>query len=190
EKGSGRFKLGLKGKKRDKYVQGAPNLFFAIYTNEQQQCKGADKKPTNRCFETIPLNIVIEHQKQGLNSVPEINEASEKLLFYLSPDDLIYVPTEDERENLNAIDFSNLSKDQIKRVFFVNDFSGSTCYFRPNRLAKAIINKEVDMNYDEKKNKITGSFDTKTASFEGKQIKEICIKLNIDRLGNISKSVV
>lgn len=186
EKGSGRFKLGTKGNKKDKYVQGAPNLFFALFTNEQQQCKGADRKPTNRCFETIPLNIVIERQKQGLSPVPDTNETGEKLLFHLSPDDLVYIPTEDEQENINTIDFSNLTKEQIQRVFFVNDFSGSTCYFRPNRIAKAIIAKEVDMNYDEKKGKTTGSFDTKTASFEGKQIKETCIKLRVDRLGNIS----
>jgi len=38
---------------------------------------------------------------------------------------------------------------------------------------------------DVKKNKLSGSFDTKTASFEGHQIKDICIKLKVDRLGNI-----
>ena len=185
EKGSGRFKLGVKGNKKDKYVQGSPNLFFALYTNEHGYCKGADKKPTRRCFDTIPLNEVIERQKQGLNPVPEINALGEKLLFYLSPDDLVYIPTSDEKENTKVIDFSNLSKAQITRIFFVNDFYDSTCYFRPNRIAKAIREKEVDMSFDEKKNRTTGSFDTKTASFEGKQIKEVCIKLNIDRLGNI-----
>ena len=81
-----------------------------------------------------------------------------------------------------------MTKEQMERIFFVNDFSGSTCYFRPNRIAKAIIEKEIDMNYDKKKKKITGSFDNKTASFEGEQIKDICIKLKIDRLGNISKA--
>ncbi|MBK9959583.1 MAG: type II CRISPR RNA-guided endonuclease Cas9 [Chitinophagaceae bacterium] len=188
EKGSGRFNVGIKGNKKDKYVQGAPNLFFALYTNEQQQCKGGDKKPTKRCFETIPLNIVIERQKQGLKPVPEINELGEKLLFHLSPDDLVYIPTVVELETQNAIDFSNLTKEQIRRLFFVNDFSGSTCYFRPNRISKAIVPKEVDMNYDKKRNKISGSFDTKTASFEGEHIKDVCIKLKLDRLGNISKA--
>lgn len=188
EKGAGRFKLGVKGNRKDKYVQGAPNLFYGIYKNEQKQCKGADKKPTSRCFETIPLNVVIERQKQMLNPVPEINGIGEKFIFHLSPDDLVYVPTEDESKNINTIDFENLTKEQMERLFFVNDFSGSTCYFRPNRIAKAIVAKEVDMNYDTKKDKITGSFDTKTASLEGKQIKEICIKLEIDRLGNISKA--
>jgi len=72
-------------------------------------------------------------------------------------------------------------------LYNVNDFS-STCYFTPNTVAKAIAPKEIDLNYDIKKNKISGSFDIKTASLNGMQIKEHCIKLFIDRLGNISIS--
>lgn len=178
EKGKGRFALGQKGNKKDKYVQGAPNLFFAVYQNENGK----------RSYETIPLNVVIEIQKKGSNPVPEINEKGEKLIDYLSPDDLVYVPTLEEQENHNNIDFTHLTNEQMTRIFFVNDFSGSTCYFRPNRIAKAIVEKEVDMNYDKKKNKTTGSFDIKTASLDGVQIKEVCIKLKIDRLGNISKA--
>lgn len=189
EKGSGRFVLGTKGNKKDKYVQGAPNLFFGIYID----------KEGNRSFDTIPLDKIIERQKQKLSPVPEkktieVEKKKQKeiselnLLFHLSPDDLVYIPTEDEKVNINAIDFKNLTKEQIQRIFFVNDFSGTTCYFRPNRIANSIVSKEVDLSFDEKKKKLSGSFDTKTASFEGKQIKDNCIKLNIDRLGNISLS--
>jgi CRISPR-associated endonuclease Csn1 len=178
EKGSGRFVLGTKGNKKTKLVQGAPNLFYGVYLD----------KSGVRNFETIPLNIVIERQKQGLSSVPETNEKGNKLLFHLSPYDLVYIPTEDEKENITRIDFRNLSAEQIKRVFVVNDFS-STCYFTPNHLAANIAPKEVDLNFDSVKNKLTGSFDTKTASFEGKQIKDVCIKLRADRLGNISMGV-
>lgn len=187
EKGKGRFVLGTNGNKKSKYVQGAPNLFFGIYINNHEQAEGEDKKQIIRSFETIPLNIVIERLKQELEPVPETNELGEKLLFHLSPDDLVYVPSEDEKENINGIDFNNLSKEQKERIFYVNDFSGSTCYFRPNRIAKAITAKEVDLSFNEKKNKLSGSFDTKTATLEGLQIKDICIKLKVDRLGNISK---
>ncbi len=99
----------------------------------------------------------------------------------------MYVPTAEEKENLSRIDFSNLTNKQKKRLYNVNDFS-ATCYFTPNRIAKAIVAKEVDMNFDKAKNKVTGSFDTKTASIDGKQIKDVCVKLKIDRLGNISKA--
>ena len=172
EKGSGRFALGEKGRKYKKYVQGAPNLYFGIY-------QGANK----RSFATIPLNEVIERQKQGRPYVPEYNEKGDPLLFSLSPNDLVYVPV--EGENIEDIDFQNLSKEQKERIYNVNDFS-STCYFTPNRIAKAIFPKEVDLQ--RKGDKLSGSYDTKTASLEGIQIKEVCIKLKVDRLGNIIKA--
>ena len=172
EKGSGRFALGEKGRKYKKYVQGAPNLYFGIY-------QGANK----RSFATIPLNEVIERQKQGRPSVPEYNEKGDPLLFSLSPNDLVYVPIEGEK--IENIDFQNFSKEQKERIYNVNDFS-STCYFTPNRIAKAIFPKEVDLQ--RKGDKLSGSYDTKTASLEGIQIKEVCIKLKVDRLGNLSKA--
>ena len=88
-----------------------------------------------------------------------------------------------EGEIAETIDFNNLSKEQKERIYNVNDFSSTTCYFTPNRVAKAICPKEID-----KKGKDSGSFDTKTASIEGVQIKEVCIKLKVDRLGNITKA--
>lgn len=181
-----RFQLGETGNKKKKYVQTADgtNLFYAIYWDEKKQ---------KRVFETIPLNEAIEHQKwraslskteqANTHTIPVKTEIG-KFLFYLSPYDLVYIPTEEERDNIKQIDFTNLTEEKIKRIFVVNDFS-STCYFTPIHIAKKIIPKEVDLNLDKLKNKLTGSFDTKTASFEGKQIKDLCIKLIINRIGSI-----
>ncbi|APQ17683.1 type II CRISPR RNA-guided endonuclease Cas9 [Maribacter hydrothermalis] len=191
EKGSGRFALGFKGINAKKYAQGSPNLYFNIYRNEDGQY-----------YETVPLNKVIIHQKNAANmpkknrtpvpiSNTAINRSKEVLVDYkmtLSPLDLVYIPTEEELNNINSLDFNNLSKSQRKRLYNVNDFSGYTIYFSPNTLAKSICPKEVDMKFDEKKQKPTGSFDSKTASLDGMSIKERCIKLIIDRLGNISKA--
>ncbi|MDN3667738.1 hypothetical protein QWY93_00065 [Echinicola jeungdonensis] len=68
-----KFKVGETGNKRKKYVEAAKgtNLFFAIYQNGEGK----------RSYDTIPLNIVIERQKQGLTSVPEINEKEENYCF-------------------------------------------------------------------------------------------------------------
>jgi CRISPR-associated endonuclease Csn1 len=185
EIGSGRFPLGENKKEKPKYVQGSPNLFYAIYY-----------KDGKRSFTTISFNEVIEHQKQkgslGREELKQveiipIDKTIGDFLFALSPLDLVYIPDDEELDNIDKIDFTNLDKEQVKRLYNVNDFS-STCYFSPNTLAKNIAPKEVDLKYDEKKNKLTGSFDTKTASLNGKQIKDICIKLKIDRLGNISKA--
>jgi CRISPR-associated endonuclease Csn1 len=188
-----RFSLGVIGNKKDKYVETADgtNLFYAVYKNNETG---------KRMFETVPLNEVIEHQKQQViekvtknSRIPipikrtlEVRgeEVEVTFLFTLSPNDLVYVPNDDEKENINGIDFGSLSSEQIKRIFVVNDFS-STCYFSPNHLAKNIAPKEVDLSFDINKNKLLGSYDTKTASFDGNQIKDICIKLKVNRLGDI-----
>ncbi|MFM7021964.1 MAG: type II CRISPR RNA-guided endonuclease Cas9 [Flavobacteriales bacterium] len=188
------FKIGQSINKKNKYVTSAQgtNLFYVIYERKDSK---------TRMFDTVPLNEVIEHQKQQVSeNVPKDKktaiavkniledrgkEVDVKYLFHLSPNDLVYVPTEDEKENFSQIDFRNLTKVQVKRIFVVNDFS-TTCYFTPNYLAKNIAPKEVDLNFDIKKNKLSGSYDTKTASFEGKQIKDYCIKIKIDRIGNIT----
>jgi CRISPR-associated endonuclease Csn1 len=176
EMGSSRFALGTSRNKQSKYVQGSPNLYFAIYS-------GNNKK----IFETIPLNIVIERLKQGLYAVPEKNSEGFPLQKVLSPLDLVYIPTEEEIDMPDLIDFSKFDKHQRERLYNVNDFSGVTAYFSQNSFAKNIYPKEMDLSWNEKKQKLSGSFDAKTASYNKKPIKDVCIKLNIDRLGNISQ---
>jgi len=175
EMGSSRCALGTDNNNPSKYVQGSPNLCFGIYFDNNK-----------KSFETIPLNIVIERLKQGLNPVPEINKDGFSLHEFLSPLDLIYIPTEEEFDMPHLIDLNKLDKHQRERLYNVNDFSGVTAYFSQNSFAKNIYPKEMDLSWNEKKQKLSGSFDTKTASFNKKPIKESCIKLKVDRLGNIS----
>ncbi len=177
-----KFPIGVKGNNPSKFVEAAKgtNLFYAIYWSEEKQ---------KRVYETIPLHEVIEHQKMEVNlpkgqrtSIPIkqvfIEKSGEECLveykFCLSPNDLVYVPTDEELDNINFVDFDNLSKEQVKRIYKVNDFSGVTCYFTPVTIAKAIAPKELDT-----------SFDDKTAKFNNKPIKDTCWKLQVDRLGNI-----
>ena len=171
EKGSGRFALGEKGRKYKKYVQGAPNLYFGIY-------QGKDK----RSFATIPLNEVIERQKQGRPSVPEYNEKGAPLLFSLSPNDLVYVPV--EGENIEDIDFQNLSKEQKERIYKTVSFTGNECYFIKSNIASLIKNYDAKTRIGEleSKNKLEVTICSRI------RIKEVCIKLKVDRLGNISKA--
>ena len=186
EEGS-KFVIGHAGNKIHKYVEGAKgtNLFFAIYRDDKGK----------RSFETIPFNEVVESQKQSAalkqkpQSVPAKNAKGDHLLFSLSPNDLVYVPSAEEMDNPSIVDFSNLSKEQVNRIFNVNDFS-ETIYFSPNYHSKAIHPKEVDLRYESSKNKISGSYADKTASLNGIQIKEVCWKLEIDRIGNITKTIL
>lgn len=161
-----KFAVGQKGNKKDKYVEAAKgtNLFFAIYTDHTGKRK----------YETIPLNIVVERQKQGLVSVPEKNEDGHYLVLYLSPDDLVYVPSIDE--NLYEIDFAHVTKDQAKRIYKMVSSSGYSCFFVAYEIANPIVNK-VEFSALNKMEK----------AFDGTMIKDVCIKLKVDRLGNVSK---
>jgi len=158
-----RFPVGIKGNKNNKYVEAAKgtNLFFGIYQDEQGK----------RNYESIPLNIVIERQKQGLTSVPEKNEKGDSLLFHLSPNDLIYVPKEEEKENKNLNNFSSFAKECIYKIV---SFTGKRLYAIQNRIAAPIVDK-VEFT---QLNKL--EFTPEKIS-----IKEVCIKLKVDRLGNI-----
>lgn len=190
-----KFAVGQTGNKKDKYVEAAKgtNLYFAIY-------KGKNKKgEVVRQYKTVPLNIVIERQKQGYTPVPERfidkNDLEYSLLFSLSPNDLVYVPTEEEQESVSSIDFKNLTHCQKGRIYIFSDGSGTTANFIPARTANLIFN----MNFKEQSKKGCsysiqneygiGSPQSKNQkSINGIMIKEKCVKLKVDRLGQIVKA--
>lgn len=160
-----KFQVGQTGNKKDKYVEAAKgtNLFFAVY----------EDKNGKRSYETIPLNEVIERQKQGL-SVVDLRNTND---FYLCPNDLVYIPFEDELENKNNINFENLTKTRIGNIYKVVSFSTSQIFFIKQDVAASIMNK---MEFS--------TLNKMERSIDGSMIKEHCIKLNVDRLGNISKA--
>ena len=156
-----KFQVGYSGNKKNKYVEAAKgtNLFFAVYEDEKGK----------RSYESVPLNIVIERQKQGLDVVDLKGEKD----FYLSPNDLVYLPSGDELENSNNIDFENLSKQKKQNIYKVVSFTGNRLYVIPYYVSVAILNK---VEY------------TQLNKIEFTKDKEICFKLKTDRLGNISKA--
>ncbi|NQU86015.1 MAG: CRISPR-associated protein Csn1, partial [Mariniphaga sp.] len=175
-----RFKIGDMGNKDKKYVEAAKgtNLFFAIYWNEEKQ---------KREFETVPLIKVVEHQKwrttlskeeQKTTPMIPVNNEKGKFLFSLSPNDLVYVPTEDELINPELIDFTIISKDQAARIYKMVSSSIAQCFFISNYVAKSIQNK-IEFSALNKMEK----------SVEDIMIKERCWKLDVDRLGNIKKII-
>ena len=190
EKADNKFAVGQTGYKSTKFVEAADstNLFFAVY-----------KMDDKRIYCTVALSDMIKIQKSCRTKGEWIAELDNYLknlktedktpnraifLFLLSPNDMVYVPSSSEISNKQI----NYPLDK-SRIFAVNDFSGNTIYFRPQSHAKALDDKEVDMRYDYNKNKIVGSYSDKTANFDGMQIKEICIPIQVDRLGNIIKKL-
>jgi len=186
EEGS-KFAVGHKKEVNSKkYVEAAKgtNLYFNIYEDETHK----------RHFETVPLNEVIAWQKwkaeqpkeeqKVLPMVPVKNTFTEKnkeipvkFLFSLSPNDLVYVPTDEELENINTIDFSNLSIEQKKRVYKMISSSGTQCFFIRNDIATPIQNKFEFSALNKTEKDINNEI----------MIKNHCIKLKVNRLGQIVK---
>ncbi len=172
-----KFNVGETGNKKDKFVIAAKgtNLFFAIYWDEEKK---------KRNYESIPLNEVIEHQKwratllkKEQSSMPMIPVKAEngKFLFCLSPNDLVYISSKDEMENSSGPNFSTLTPKFVENIYKVVSFTGNQCFFVKHTIATSIVNKTEfsALNKMEK-------------SIEGVMIKDACIKLKVDRLGNIT----
>lgn len=170
-----KYALGHRGAKKNKFVEAAKgtNLFFAVYQDEKGR----------RNFESISLNVVIERLKQGLTAVPEKNEKGDGLCLgcsFLSPHNLVYVPTQEERENVVNINLNNLTKEQKSRIYKTVSFSGSQCFFVKHEVASPIVNKNGYSEFT--------TLNKMERAIDETMIKDVCIKLTVDRLGNISKT--
>lgn len=170
-----KFPVGTKGNKHTKFVEAekGTNLFFAVYWNEEKQ---------KREYETIPLKDVVEHQKQTAHlplaertPIPP-NPEKGRLLFTLSPNDLVYMPSEEEKENPRLFDPHYLGNGQIGRIYKMVSSTSNRCYFINYPIAKPIVDKveytllnkvEKDENED--------------------SIKENCWKIKVNRLGSITQ---
>lgn len=157
-----KFSVGTSGNKTSKYVEAAKgtNLFFAVYQTEDGK----------RNYETIPLNVVIEREKLGWTPVPENNNNGDKLLFWLSPNDLVYVPTADELNNGMRLD--NMDKGRIYKMI---SCSGPQCFFIPQNVSNAII-PVIELGANNKAEK----------SWNNEMIKAVCVPIRVDRLGCIT----
>jgi CRISPR-associated endonuclease Csn1 len=168
-----KFPLGQKGNKKDKYAEAdrGTNLFFAVYWDDEKK---------KRNYETIPLNEVIEHQKwqatltkleREQTPIIPVKAENGSFLFSLSPNDLVYVP--DIVEDLES------EKAKPNCIYKVVSFSGNQCFFVKQDIATSIVNKAEYSTL----NKMERSID-------GKMIKESCIKIEVDRLGNIRRRIL
>ena len=168
-----KFAVGGYGNKKAQFVEAekGTNLFFAIYRTET-----VDKKTqeiiVGRTFDSIPLSEAIERMKNKLSPVPQ-NEEGRDPLFVLSPNDLVYLPTAHER----AQGIVNYPLDH-SRIYKMVSATEKVCYFIPFNVAHAIVNKvEFESN-----NKIG-------RALTGEIIKEYCVPIHFDRLGNLTEEV-
>ena len=154
------------------------NLYFAVYqTNEGF-----------RKYKTIPLEEVIARMKQRLHPVNDRDEDGNKLLFYISPNDLVYLPISDELEN-NNICIDNMD---VNRIYRFVDSSGTTANFVHNSMAAVIYHLKKDeaerfcLGETIQDEFGKGSPQSKNQrAIDGEMIKEICIPIVVNRIGDI-----
>lgn len=174
EKGN-KFAIGQTGNKTAKFVEAdkGTNLFFAVFGSEKMNEETGETE-TVRSYLTIPLNVMIDCQKKYgskwcteiesyLREIELISDGV-KLLFILSPNDLVFLPK--IVENDNAVDRS--------RIYKIVSFTGNRLYAIPYAIAKSVVDK---VEYTQL-NKVEFT-DHKES------IKETCVPIKVDRLGNI-----
>jgi CRISPR-associated endonuclease Csn1 len=177
---------------RNQYVEidAGSNAYFVIYENEiTKEREDYKSLATHKAIERLVKGEPLAEEKEGFRSI------------IISPNDLVYVPTKEERLKIKnnisieeAIDWNNKKK-IFERTYKMMSCTKKECHFIPHFLSKPIIdtnelgsNNKSEKAWDgivsyEKNNK-----EKETRKDTGTIIKEVCVKLRIDRLGNI-KSV-
>lgn len=158
-----KYPVGQRNCKAAQFVEAekGTNLYFAVYEAESESYK--------RSFATIPLREVVSRLKEKLPEVPETNAAGAKLKFALSPLDLVYVPTPEDLKRGQV----KLPLDK-KRIYKMVSSSGSQCFFVLVNVSSAIVDKYEFSSLNKMERAVTGEM-----------IKEICLPLDVDRLGNV-----
>lgn len=166
-----KFAIGQNGNKYSKFVEAAKgtNLYFAIYeTDLINEATGQTTK--KRSYATIPLNVVMDRLKQGLSPAPSDENGNEPK-FVLSPNDLVYVPKMDIRKDTSKEDTLDYN-----RLYRMASSSGNQCFFIKASVASSIVDKYEFSALNKMERAITGEM-----------IKEVCVPVKVNRLGNIIK---
>lgn len=189
-----KFSVGTTGNKPKKFVEAAKNtnLYFAVFEKQKND------KTTVRCYATIPLNIVIDCQKKHKSKWKEEAtnilkqrgdiEKEAQLLFIISPNDLVYLPTQEELISKHY----SFDKERIYKFVscsgniadFVPAYVANIIFSMTKKQQKEAFNNEEHFHIQDEYG--VGSPKSKNEkAITGEMIKEICIPIKVDRLGNI-----
>jgi hypothetical protein len=168
------------------YVKTGDNYMFAVM-----------EKAGNRIFDLITFfdaaNLLKEKLKEETDKTKfnkeqvlkkyfeEENKVTKSatLLFTLKQGDPVYMPSEGEEIIINPESslyeaFWSNKEERTKNIYYVTKYSGKRIYFIKHDIADSIV-----------KGKEFGSQNAYEI-IDGMSIKNYCIKLKVDRLGNIS----
>lgn len=158
------------------------NIYLSVYELEDKS-KISRKNPI-RIFKEINLFDLIDYQKSTeTNGLP-----IDKRIFSDDGEEYNFLFTLTQNDIIKINDNNETLLYAFNRFTF-NKSGGCDVYFRPVNHASEIDKCEVDLKpINPKTGKNLGSQINETTSFNGEQIKNICWKLKVDRLGNISKA--
>ncbi len=169
-----KFAVGTISAKSKKFVEAAKGTSLFTFVYQYIDASNA----TKRKLYPISLQQVIQYQKEFGNKL-WMRKANEdfmvkgeipscyQFLFCLSPGDLVYLPNKEEQQS------HQYAYDQ-NRIYKVVSLDGENPNFIPASIATMIIDK-VEFTTHNKSSR----------SVEGQLIKETCIPVRVDRLGNI-----
>ncbi|MBX9785233.1 MAG: hypothetical protein K2X48_18255 [Chitinophagaceae bacterium] len=150
-------------------VDSGSNVYFVMYENQQTKERiGFESVATHKAIEKIVNGSPVAEDKVGFNKI------------ILSPGDLVYVPTKEERLGTKEIKWNN-KKHLSQRIYKIGRFSKKQCYFLKSSISDLIISYDAKNGFGE-----FGSTNYQEFDDEKNKIADICIKLKVDRLGNIS----
>lgn len=163
-----KFAVGKKGNKRAKFVKVAKgnNLFFAVTEKDEVNKKTGNVEKVRSC-RAILLQEALEKKKRK-------QELDENASFFLSPNDLVYLPTVEERERLFLGEtLLTIDKRRIYKMVSARA-DENRCFFVLAQVAAVIQNEFGSGNKNSLEKAITGE-----------KIIEHCVPLKVNRLGEI-----
>ena len=178
---------------KNQYVEidAGSNAYFVIYENEETK--------EREDYKSLATHKAIERLVKG---EPLAEERSGYKTIILSPNDLVYLPTKEELEKIKTNSENPINWDDKKKIFErtykMVSCTGAKCEFIPHNISNSNpIIQEIELGSSNKNQRAwdgkvelvkSDKKDKPTREDSGTMIKEFCIKLKVDRLGNISKA--
>jgi len=178
--------IGIKISLKNRYSEADGNPYFIMYENTETKIRSG--------FASLSSYDVIQRVKKG-EPIAERKEGQNTII--LQPNDLVYLPEVNREgkiiEDISKINWSKPTKEMINKIYITKSFSKYQIFFIPAYVSNPLDKKynELDNNNKSETAWTNEGWSTikdkksKQEKDKGLMIKEYCIKLKVDRLGNI-----
>jgi CRISPR-associated endonuclease Csn1 len=166
-------------------VDAGANVYFIMYEDlKTRERKEMYSLAAHKAIERLVSGKPVAEEREGYKTI------------ILSPNQLVYVPTPEEIENPNLINLETKDitkrKEIFTRVYKMVSCTDKECHFIPHFISTPIIptaelgsNNKTEKAWDGKIEYLLNSKEKLSRRDSGTTIKSCCIKIQVDRLGNI-----